>query len=170
VSVKESITDESRINIRFMTILEPRSLPEYGGGCGDSYLVVGSVSVIRVYSLVKMKLLWSYSTRYINAIAVAKDENEIFLPKNASRPVGSTKIEQEGWIAIATSTMKMTSDEVFGKESAGRGSEENNKKKNKNNKDKSKNDHQENKKEHSTKQIQNQVMNKTVFCIVFCMK
>jgi hypothetical protein len=163
VSVKESITDASRINIRFMTILEPRSLPEYGGGCGDSYLVVGSVSVIRVYSLVKMKLLWSYSTRYINAIAVAKDEKEIFLPKNATGPVGSTKIEQEGWIAIATSTMKMTSDEVFGKESTA--GVEDNKKKNKNSKDKSKTDN-ENKKEHSSKQIQNQVMNKTVLLLL----
>jgi hypothetical protein len=58
--MKGTIIDDLRIKIRYLFIIEPRSLPEYGGGCGDVYLLIGSVSVIRVYNLTTMTLLWSY--------------------------------------------------------------------------------------------------------------
>lgn len=110
--MKDSITDEMRIKIRYMYIVEPRARPECGGGCGDVYLVVGSVSVVRVYSLVTFKLLWSYQNRFINAVAVANDEREILTKnKNPSQSRINTTIAEEGWIAIATSTMKFVSAE-----------------------------------------------------------
>ncbi len=103
LSLKHSITDESRIRIRYMSIIEPRSSPKLGGGCGQAFLVVGSASVLRVYSLMSLSLLWSYPVRFIQDIAVAKDEDHIFhSTSTVAAAKGGHFLEREGWIAIST--------------------------------------------------------------------
>ncbi len=111
VTMKHAITDDLRIKIRYLAVIEPRSLPQFGRGCGQAFLLVGSVSVIRVYDLMTMTLLWSYSARYINAVAIAKDEREIWKSEEKSGDEDSSIFKKEGWIALSLSSNKLHTED-----------------------------------------------------------
>jgi hypothetical protein len=112
VALRASLTLSIPRKITYLSVIEPRAASDYGQGVGDVYLVAGTNVSVSVFSLLSLQELWSVDGLDIESISTASNESFAWSSRVDSQHQYrfQSTVADEGWIAIASSTVSPTTN------------------------------------------------------------